>query len=460
MKILCLIALLLHAGVSIAATPPQLAKVTGCTLSDNPAVLTTDCTDIQAPNIPIPPVGVEQTSVFGAKYKRITLPSGLTDGAVKQMFPIYARIPAWNADGTKLMLMANNGGLHLFDGSTYEYIELLDTAKDMHYSGTDPEPRWSTTEPNIFYYVYGMQFRSYNISTHKTTIIHTFTDAECGGTGLTMIHNGDEGNSDDSMRYWTWYVQDGTYAHKRVIVYDRQTDTVLSNKGFEAGGLCGANACPTSVNWTSISHSGNHVVICWNLDAPDGVLTARGKGIEVFDKSLNHQNTSSEKTWHSDLTQLADGTDVFVGASLLSGTNGYKAVRAVSLDNGSIKKSCMLPQSLFNHTSGRTRSSSLKGWILYSSYDQGGTGLGITSPGGTFSVENFAINMDTCEVRRIAHTQSNWNPDNYASEPHSSVNFDFTKIVWGSNWRDQDGMIQAYVAELGTARSPLITSIK
>lgn len=458
MKRVYLIALLLlNVKVTVAATPPQLTGLTGCTLSSNPASLTTDCKDIQPPNISIPAVGVNQTSAFGAKYKRITIPSGgVGDTAATQMFPIYAKIPAWNSDGTKLMLMAQNGFLHLFDGTTYTHIRKISTG--MGYSGTDPEPRWSKTDPNVFYYVYGMEFRQYNVAEQTSKTIHKFTDAECGGTNLTMIHNGDEGNSDDSDRYWTWYVQDGTYAQKRIIVYDKQTDSVISSKGYGAGGLCGTSACPTTANWVGMSHSGNHVVVNWNTDASDGVLTERGKGSEVFNRSLVYQNTSSEKNWHCDLAQLSDGTDVFVGAARLNETNGYRAIRAISLNDGSVKKSCMMPDYQSGwHLSGRSTSSGTKNWVLYSVYNQNGGSLGT----GKFAAENFALNMDTCEVRRIAHAQSYWSSSNYYSEPHSTVNGDFTKIVWGSNWRDQNGAIQAYVAELGNAiPSPALIKIE
>lgn len=440
------------------AYPQQFAGLTKCQLSSDPTSLSTTCENVQPPNISKPDVGVEQTSEFGAKYKRITIPSsGVDDAAVTQMFPIYSKVGAWNSDGTKLLLQAQNGFYHLFDGKTYEHIAKLDNSKNMYYSGTDPEVRWSHTNPDVFYYVYQMQFRSYDVSTYTTTTIRTFSDSDCGYSGtpsLAMIHNGDEGNSDDNDRYWVWYVQVGspTYEQKRIIVYDRVTDLVLSTAGYESGGICGVDACPTSANWAGMSHSGNHVIVSWNLGASDGDFTTRGKGAEVFNRSLSYTVKASEKNWHDDLAQLADGTDVYVGQSHLNLTNGYKAIRAVSLDDGTIKKSCMLPLTRFQHISGRTSGSKIKGWILYSTYDQTGSQAGIISDGGTFALENFAVNMDTCEVIRIAHTQSNWSGSNYYSEPHATVNSDFTKIVWGSNWRDQAGTVQAYITECTAPR--------
>jgi hypothetical protein len=95
------------------------------------------------------------------------------------------------------------------------------------------------------------------------------------------------------------------------------------------------------------------------------------------------------------------------------------------------------------HISGRAYN--LTPWALVSVYNQNGGSMG----SGIFTAENFALNMETCAVVRIAHAQSYWSASNYYSEPHSSPNADFSKIVWGSNWRDPSGNVQAYVADLG-----------
>jgi hypothetical protein len=101
----------------------------------------------------------------------------------------------------------------------------------------------------------------------------------------------------------------------------------------------------------------------------------------------------------------------------------------------------MLPGSQGYHISGRSHR---KSWILYSTYD-----TEEVVAAGVFASEVFAINMDTCEVGRIAHAQSFWGDgsNGYSSEPHASMNFDFTKAVWGSNWQVQNGVVQTYVAE-------------
>jgi len=437
-------------SIVLADQAAAFGTLTSCQLSNNPASFTTSCVDTPAPNIAQPTLydGTSATkydSSFGAKYFRITLPQGMTDQAVTQMYPDYSKAPAWNADGTRLLLYSNNGFWHLLDGNSYAYIEELGH-NVWNYDGQDSEPRWSHTDPNIIYYVSGMNFYQYNIQTHTGTVVHNFISSELGGVTCTNIHNGDEGNPDDSDRYWAFECIDNNsnYAQQRVFIYDRTTDSVIAQKGFGAGGMCGAGACPTSTNWVGISHTGNYFLVNWNNDSNDGNLTVRGTGQEAFDLNLNYISKSSEKNWHGDVVQLADGTEVYVGTAHLSDTNGYNAVRAIRLSDGVVVTSCMIPPGINGyHISGRSK---VKSWVLISTYDQNGLGLG----SGMFASEIIAMNMDTCQVRRIAHDQSFRGAD-YFAEPHAIMNSDFTKVVWGSNWRVEGGLDQAYVAEWNTA---------
>jgi len=452
----------LVASLSFAATPPQFANLTSCQLSADTAVLTSTCADVAAANLPRPELfdgtdATKQDGAFGAQLFRVTLPATLTDNAATSMYPDYAKVQAWNSDGTRLMVYSNNGFIHLLDGNTYAYIEELTSAKGLQYGGQDLEPRWSHTDPNVFYYVVGMKLNAYDISTHSTTTVHWFTDSEIGCTGCANIHNGDEGNSDDTDRYWAFYAQLGapSYAQQVIFSYDTETNAVVASKSLTGSDFCGSAPCPTKLNWVGMSHSGAQLMAQWQLPQTDGDMTTRGKGTESFDRNLNYLAKISEKNWHADLAQTADGKDVYVGSSRLNLRNGYRAIRVVDLNNGAILKSCMLPQSQYNHVSGRTDGSLLKGWVLYSTYDQTGQGKGIDIPGGILAVENFALNIDTCEVRRIVHNQSNWSYSNYFSEPHASMNGDFTKIIWGSNWRVKSDKVQAYVTELPQVAVPV-----
>lgn len=448
-----IIAIVLSVFISttcFGAYPPQFDGLTKCQLSSNTSSLTSTCADVPPPDIARPAVGSAQTSSFGVTYKRITLPGSVVPGTVYNMFPTYAKTPVWNSDGTKAIVQAyEGGGLYLFDGDTYVPIRAIGTGYT--YQSPQTEPIWSHNDPNVLYYVNGMSLKAYNVATQSSTTVRTFTNAECGTTGGTLILNEEEGNPSDDRRYWAWSVINGnTWARLGLIVYDMQTDTVIATGSYGANGLCGTSACPSTPNWVGMSHSGNHVIINWGAERSDqgdgSTMNFPGYGTEVRNRSLTYQYTISEKNWHCDLAKLSDGTDVFVGQSRLGGTNGYRAIRAVSLDTGAVRTSCMLQdyQPGF-HISGRATSEDTKNWILFSVYNQSGGSIG----SGRFAAENVAINMDTCEVARVAHTQSYWSNTNYYSEPHTTVNWDFTKIMWGSNWRNPAGDVQTYIAELG-----------
>ena len=445
--LLLLLALLLP----VTVTAGQFDNLTSCQLSTSSDLSGGTCTDIPPDNVAIPDLydGTSATKydgAFGAQYFRIAVSVGVEKSST-QLIPDYAKVPAWNSDGTRLLLYSNNGWWHLLNGNTYAYIGAIDTG--LSEDGLDSEPRWSHSDNQVFYYRSGMRLLSYNIGTQSSTTIKTFTTSNFGVTGstLTAVRNGDEGNPDDTDRYWAFIGQTSGYVQGGVLVYDRTDDNVISGKTLGAGGVCGAGACPTSVNWIGMSHTGGHVVINWDLDSSDGVMTERGYGTEVFDRSLNYIGKISEKDWHMDMAQLADGTDVMVGVAHLDQENGYKAYRVTRLSDNTVIRSCYVPDAQYNyHVSGRTDGSKQRSWVLISIYGDG-SGIGT----GIFAAENFAMNVDNCTVRRIAHTQSNFKDGDYYSEPHASMNFDFTKIVWGSNWRVQGADDLAYVAELGTA---------
>lgn len=451
-KSLSTLFVLLYTTISLAATPEQFKNLSSCQLSTNPTSLVGTCQYKTSPDIPMPKLMKKLRSSFGAEYFRMSLPVDATDPTIVRMFPNYAKTPVWNADGTRMLLVSNGGWLHLFDGKKYKYLETLSTAKNFVYQSTNMDIRWSHTDPNVFYYVNKMSFNSYNISTHTTKVIRNFTNDELGFSNCVTITNGDEGNPDDTDRYWIFYAQTGSpsYAQQGVFVYDMQSNTVLSSKNFLAGGLCGVDPCPTTVNWTGVSHSGNYFIVNWNQTATDRISKIRGKGTEVYDKNLNFVSQVSEANGHADVAVMENGTEVYVGTADRLQTNGYKAFRSIRLSDGVVMKSCMFPNTIYQHISARTTTDLFKGWVLFSTYNQAGTGLGV----GTFSEEIFALNLDRCEVRRIAHSESNWAkysstvPWSYYSEPHASVNWDFTKVIWGSNWRDQAAQIQSYVVDL------------
>src|SRR5262249_1675943 len=122
-----------------------------------------------------PAVGGSYTdAVFGTAVKRISdamhTPDVGRGGMVQTISQEYSSMTPFNMDNTRLLLQ-HFSYFALYDGSG-NFIENL-----YNYGiRSDTEPRWSRTDPNEFYYVSGNQFRKFNIGTHTSITVHTFSE--------------------------------------------------------------------------------------------------------------------------------------------------------------------------------------------------------------------------------------------------------------------------------------------
>ncbi|HET9930776.1 MAG TPA: hypothetical protein VFQ35_08820 [Polyangiaceae bacterium] len=146
-----------------------------------------------------PAVGtwVKDPDFPGAQIMRIT-----NSAKNQATTPMYSTIPAWNADGSLLMLYKWGRGHVLYDGRTFKQIEELTcTTKD----GWDPGPSdiehvmWDPSNPDIVRFPsrYAPDSRGplpylykCNVRTHETSIEHDFstapTSCKPGTDELTM----------------------------------------------------------------------------------------------------------------------------------------------------------------------------------------------------------------------------------------------------------------------------------
>jgi hypothetical protein len=431
------------------------ANLATCQLSLVVINFASTCLNIGPPNLAKPGLydGTSNTifaGAFGANYKRIT-PEPAVTGSAGNIVPDYAKRESFNADSTRMLLFVasggtsgnDSGGYYLYDATTYKFVSKL---SGVHYDGIDAEPVWDATNPDVFFYRGGMNLYAHNVVTNVSTVVHDFS-AVC--PTCTRIRNGDEGNPDDTRRFWAYWTEDGTFVPSRVIVYDKQTDTVVSNVDVNtliapAGGRDHDGVCKGGcIDWIGMSHSGNFVVVAWAYGFTGD--TTVGNGNWVYDHALaSGRQVCQGSSGHTDPAMLADGTDVFVAkCSEQNGINGYRDFNVVRMSDGVILHHLMIDDvNVSWHIS--ARNSNLPGWVLFSwYYDCCGLGVG----SGIFSAENNAINIETGQVVRLVHNQSARESD-YFSEPHATVNRDFTKILWGSNWRTPGGPVDSYVIDL------------
>lgn len=83
----------------------------------------------------------------------------------------------------------------------------------------------------------------------------------------------------------------------------------------------------------------------------------------------------------------------------------------------------------------------LPGWILVSTY-------AATGQSNWMSDKIFAVSLDaTAKILNIAHHHSVF--DGYWTEPHATVNSDFTRVLFNSNWLNKSpNDVDAYIIEL------------
>jgi hypothetical protein len=90
------------------------------------------------------------------------------------------------------------------------------------------EPRWSRTDPNVFYFINGNQLKSFNIGTNAVSVVHAFTEySAISGKGESDI-------SFDGTHFV--FCGDGRY----VFVYDFANDVkgpVLDVNGYPVDSL-------------------------------------------------------------------------------------------------------------------------------------------------------------------------------------------------------------------------------
>jgi hypothetical protein len=324
----------------------------------------------------LPPPGYLQPiidPVFGTKITRISDESTFGGSANHRLQHLYSKTQPWNSDMTLIQM---HSARVILDAKTYQVIKIQ--------SGKN-EPKWSTVDPDIIFYVSGNQFRKWNVRTNADTLLHTFPEGN--------ISIGDyEGNISIGDKYVVLNV-----GPSLAIVYDIANDVVISKKDIGVA----------ASDWMSISPSGNYVVLHSNT----------GGGVVVHDRNLNFIRKIFDHGSHSDLGY--DGSGNEIDAQVCTGKGRAR------LDNG-LTSELMPGFNECGHLS--LRSYKRPGWALKS-----GDG------------EVYAIKLDGSGiVQRFAHEHSSG--ATYDSQSKGVISPDGSKVMWNSDWGS--GTVYAYVAEM------------
>ena len=340
----------------------------------------------------------------------------------------YSRRQAFNADDSKIVVAASDGSWHYYDANGSRYGGKLEGV------GGDAEPQWHPTDPNLMYYFppfgIGMQIRELDVRSGRSRVV---ADLASRITAIwpraRSAWTKSEGSPSADGRYWALMVDDADWHGLGMLTYDLTTDRVLATYDF-------AKNRRGRPDHLSMSPSGQYVVVSWD-DGPHSFARDFSRSIKLHPKGE-----------HSDLAIGPDGDDVYVSIDY-EGSGGPVFMR--SLRTGA--RTDLFPTYLEHtatafHFSGKAFRT--PGWVLASTYRESG------GPLQWMHSKVFAVELtQRPRVIQLAHHHAVYNE--YFTEPHASVNRDFTRVVFGSNWDSGSKTdIDTYLVELprGVIRSP------
>lgn len=405
---------------------PQPSKLL-CTNEQSPLV--SDLKILQIPHLNEPPARVPfQDPVFGTCLIRVT--DRATDynlGDPSQgLKNEYSRIQSFNADGSLIMVFSTAGDWYIYDGFNLTPIGQIPVSV---------EPRWDADDPDLVYFTDESRLMSYRISTGFISVVHEFAN-DFPGENIAAVWTRYEGSPTNNSRYWGLMVEDEDWRPTNLLIYDLESDQVIARREVDPD---------RDIDSVTISPLGNYFLAFHDDYCDPGDLgeEAHSCGLMVYDRNLENGRGLLRIIGHSDLVLDADGREVLVFQDI---DTDY--ISMLNLENGAVTPLWPIDFShsaIGLHFSGNAFQ--LPGWILVSTYNG-------TRPSTTWMDDQvFAVELKRGgRVVRLAHTHSlvdQQQEHDYWAEPHASVNLDFTRILFTSNWgRSGSAEVDMYLIEL------------
>jgi hypothetical protein len=385
---------------------------------ENPPMPTvTDKSVKQVPSIAKPAARTQYTDpVFGTCIVRVTDhgADATKEDASHGLKNEYSRVQSFNADETRLVAMSTGGDWYLYNAKT------LQPLGKMNFTGKDV--RWDAKDANLLYYSpMDTRLMSYNVQSNESKLVHNFT-GDFPGKQLTAVWTRYEGSPTVDSRYWGLMAQDKDWKAIAFLVYDKQDDKIVAKREIS----------PTSVDSVSISPRGNYFV-AFQIECSENQTAdaAHPCGTMVYDKDFKNAKSLGTHVGHGDLAFDTQGREVFVFQD-----SGTDYLSMVDLETGTVTRLWPIdfssqPLTIDSiHISGRAFGK--PGWALVS------TAAGTLNASTWMDGQEFAMELaPNGQIARLAHNHcviDKKQEHDYWAEPHGSVNRDFTKVLFTSNW--------------------------
>jgi hypothetical protein len=367
-------------------------------------------------------------ATFGTCVARVTdrrsdLSPGDTSFGLKNE---YSRVQSFNADGSLMVVRGTEATWYLYDSQTLQPLGQIPI---------EMEPRWDASRPHMLYYSDETRLMAYDVRNGTQSVVHEFA-ADFPGQALTAVWTRYEGSPSLDGRYWGLMAEDQDWETVTFVVYDRQTDRVTIRD------MRGVPAVGDGIDHVTMSPLGTYFIASFDRYCAHGQLGTDDQpcGLMVYGRDLAQGRGLLRIIGHYDPALDAQGREVLIYQDI-----DTDHISMLDLSSGEI--TTLWPID-FSHTpigfhfSGRAFDR--PGWALVSTYSGGYPAAFTWMDDQVFAVELKAGGR----VVRLAHTHSlvdeNQEHD-YWAEPHASVNPDFTRILFTSNWgRSGTGEVEMY----------------
>lgn len=417
---------------------------------------------IPVTSVPKPAKGVHSIDTdFNTCVARVSNHANDSDNIVGRAVPVYSRRQVFNADNSRILLSAGDGELHLYDSADYTHIRRVQLQGGSEF-------QWHPTNPNWLYRMDvngGMQIYLHDISNPDDSVFSVavdftnvasidgypgFTSVTQVWPGATRLSTAEEGAPSADGRYWAFNVfhyEEATTEETGygMIVYDMQTNAIVGAYDYATDG--GGIGSPNNV---SMSPSGSHVVAIWAPPACDGVdgrPVGRGVlnnpcGTMSFNKQFTQATGLVVQGSHGDTATDENGRDVYVGIEYTD----RGAIEIIDLETGYLIND--LETQVWNgslHVSGRAYNK--PGWVAISHYTT-------SQNNDWYENEVFLAKLDgSSTIVRLAKHHSDVtviddSGEDYWRQPHATISRDGTRVIWGSNWDNNNRDLDSYMITL------------
>lgn len=367
---------------------------------------------------PKPPKGlVHEEPTFHTCFVRATDHS--KEGITTFSRNDYSRRQAFNADSSLFIASAHDGGWHIYDAVTFE----LRGGPLTQLQG-DAEPQWHPSDPNILYFGArngGMQITALDVAKRVTRVAIDLRGKLPWPTAARAWTKS-EGSPSRDGRYWPFQVETDSFDILGFAVWDREANKLVGSKPMKAR--------PDHV---SMSPSGR-----WFVSSGDDETTA-------WARDFSSHRTLRKGGEHSDLAIATNGHDVYVSIDYQHDGNVFMT----DIDTGErtdLFRTYLDGSATAMHFSGRAFDK--PGWVLISTY-------GSIGPQRWYMDKLFAMELaPNPRIYQLAAHHSAVEGE-YFAEPQASVNRDFTRILFNSNWGKKASLdIDAYLLRLPASAFP------